>query len=73
MNQAADARKPKAGDMQEEQWTMKVKDEWMDRLLQYDYISCKFLILDNTVIHLHLNLPISFRQKGPWSQQPSNF
>ena len=42
VTQAADARKPKAEDLQEQQWTMKVKDEWMDRLLQYDYVSCKY-------------------------------
>ena len=47
--------------MQEEQWTMKVKDEWMDRLLQYDYVSCKLLFLplfDKSLI----SLPC--RQKG---------
>ena len=67
VTQAADARKPKAADLQEEQWTLKVKDEWMDRLLQYDYVSCKLLFLplfDKSLI------PFPCRQEGPRPQQP---
>jgi hypothetical protein len=42
VRQAAAAKKPPEKALQEEQWTMAIKPEWMDQLLLHDYTSCKF-------------------------------
>lgn len=41
IEQAAKSRKPKAKNLQDEQWALAIKADWMDQLLRYDYISCK--------------------------------
>ena len=43
IEQAIALRKPKGQQLQEQQWAMNVKDEWIDQLLLHDYASCKFL------------------------------
>ena len=42
IKQAFDFRKPKAQNLQEEQWQLKVKSEWMDQLLLHDFQSSKY-------------------------------
>ncbi len=41
--QASASRQPKENNLQDEQWAMAIQPEWMDRLLQYDFTSCKYL------------------------------
>ena len=41
ITEAAAVRMPKSQNLQEEQWKISVSDEWMDRLLMYDYNSSK--------------------------------
>ena len=41
VRQAAKAKKPPEKALQEEQWTMAIKPEWIDQLLLHDYTSCK--------------------------------
>ena len=41
VKQAAAAKKPPEKALQEEQWTMAIRPEWMEQLLLHDYTSCK--------------------------------
>ena len=41
IEQALALRKPKGQQLQEQQWAMTVKDEWIDQLLLHDYSSTK--------------------------------
>jgi hypothetical protein len=62
IKQAAEARKPAAKNLNEQQWEMKVSEVWMEELLKHDYISCKFIlnIIDFILI---------FRQEIRWIKQ----
>jgi hypothetical protein len=62
IKQAAEARKPAAKNLNEQQWEMKVSEVWMEELLKHDYISCKFIlnIIDFILI---------FRQEIRWIEQ----
>ena len=44
IRQAAQERAPQQMNLQEQKWQVAISDEWMEKLLQYDYISsmCHF-------------------------------
>ena len=41
IQQVAQQRKPKGQQLQEQQWALSVKDEWVEQLLQHDFASTK--------------------------------
>ena len=41
VDEAAAVRMPKSQNLQEAQWKVSITEEWMDRLLMYDYVSSK--------------------------------
>ena len=49
VNKAAAVRQPQKENLQEQRWGLAITDEWMDRLLQFDYVSSKCL---TTTTHL---------------------
>ena len=42
IKKAASLRVPQKENLQEKRWGLAISDEWMDRLLQFDYVSCKY-------------------------------
>jgi hypothetical protein len=41
---------PKAQNLQEEQWKISISDEWMDKLLMYDFNSSKYSTLSDACL-----------------------
>ena len=67
IRQAYEHRKPKPTNLQEQQWSMCVKPEWMDQLLLYDYTSCKYLTKKIVILFLRY-----FREEGKRPEQSPN-
>ncbi len=45
LEQASKSRQPKNNaNLQDEQWAMNIQPEWMERLLEYDYTSSKYIV-----------------------------
>ena len=57
VNEAAAVRTPKSQNLAEAQWKVSITEEWMDRLLMYDYNSSKLLKTWTSLSHeLFLNI-----------------